>query len=346
MGRHGVEGFGQLQRPGLQFAAQAVVDLAFGVQVALRLEVIEQCSRGGHAQRGQHAVVVFDGQVGEGVLGDRSEVDAQVGLDLVLEPLSEAGVAFFGDDGQDVQAFIAPAFALAVDAQTQPPTDGLAALTVAAHLAQHAYLEDVGIVPALAESRVREDEPQRFLLIQQLLLVAHDQVEAALGVFAAGGVLQIARGVDLRLGDLALAVTREVAVVGAVGLNRSFPEQGGAVIRVGRQLAVLFLEDHAVGAYRAGAVFAMDAVVIDAVDEEQAQDLDAQGPQHLLAVEMLLDGALDHATDNAAAIDVAMRFADPQPLHVAGQVQLHQRLAGRRPFDRADGDVAVDLALG
>ena len=113
-----------------------------------------------------------------------AEADAGVGLDLLLEVLGELLVALGGDDGERVDLEAAQALALLVDAETQAAADGLAALALGAHLAQGANLEDVRVVPALAQGGVGEDELQRRLEAQQLLLVLHDQVVGALGVVA------------------------------------------------------------------------------------------------------------------------------------------------------------------
>ncbi len=78
----------------------------------------------------------------------------------LLELLGKRLVAFRGDDGEvvDLEAF--DALALLVDAEAEATTNGLAALLLVGHLAQGAYLEDVRVVPAFAESGVREEELQ------------------------------------------------------------------------------------------------------------------------------------------------------------------------------------------
>ena len=100
---------------------------------------------------------------GELVLLHDAEADAGIVLDLLLEVLGELLVAFGGDDGQRVDVEAAQALALLVDAETQAAADGLAALALGAHLAQGANLEDVRVVPALAQGGVGEDELQRRL---------------------------------------------------------------------------------------------------------------------------------------------------------------------------------------
>ena len=67
------------------------------------------------------------------------------------------------------------------------------------------------------------------------------------------------------------------------------------VLRVlGGSRAVLLLEDAGILALHRVAVGVVAAVVLDRVDEEQAQHLDALRPQALFLVQMLLDGAADH----------------------------------------------------
>ena len=57
-----------------------------------------------------------------------------------------------------------------------------------------ANLKDVGIIPALAQSRVREDEAQRHARVEQTLLVPHDEV---IGVLVIGTVAARVLGVAL-----------------------------------------------------------------------------------------------------------------------------------------------------
>ena len=70
-------------------------------------------------------------------------------------------------------------------------------------LVERADLEDVGVVPALAQRRVAEDEAQRLVQREQPLLVLHDQVVD----------LVVGLGVAARVLEHALPVLREVAVV-------------------------------------------------------------------------------------------------------------------------------------
>src|SRR6185312_8403602 len=114
------------------------------------------------------------------------------------------------------------AFTLLVDAETQAAADRLAALALAAHLADGAKLEDVRVVPALAQGGVRKDELQLRLKAQQFLLVFHDQAVGALCVFTIA--LVILGGVRPR----SLLVDGEITVVNLrrIRLQVNFLEQG------------------------------------------------------------------------------------------------------------------------
>ena len=105
-------------------------------------------------------MLVRHGDGGELVLLDDAEADAGVLLDLLLEVLGELLVALGGDDGQRIDVEAAETLALLVDAESQPAADRLPPLALRAHLAEGADLEDVGIVPALLQGRVGEDELQ------------------------------------------------------------------------------------------------------------------------------------------------------------------------------------------
>ena len=50
--------------------------------------------------------------------------------------------------------------ALLVHAEAQSPADGLAAFALGSHFAQGANLKDVGVIPALLQRRMGEDELQ------------------------------------------------------------------------------------------------------------------------------------------------------------------------------------------
>ena len=90
-----------------------------------------------------------------------------------------------------------------VHGQTQAAADLLPLLDGTSGLVEGADLEDVGVVPALAQGRVAEDEAQRLIHRQQPLLLLHDQVVD----------LIVGLGVAPRVLEHALLVLGEVAVV-------------------------------------------------------------------------------------------------------------------------------------
>ena len=91
---------------------------------------------------------------GELVLLHDAEADAGILFDFLLKILGELLIAFRGDDGECVDVEATKPFARAgIHAETQAAPDGLAAFAFGAHLAEGANLEDVRIVPALAQVR-------------------------------------------------------------------------------------------------------------------------------------------------------------------------------------------------
>ena len=241
------------------------------------------------------------------------------------------------------------ALPLLVDAQAQAPAQGLASLALAAHLAQCANLEDVGVVPALLQGRVGEDELQQRAEAEQPLLLLHDEVIAPLGVGTAGLVLQAAFLVQIGVGPAALLVDGKVAVVHGGGFLRQIPSiWTGEQALEGRQLGrapVLFLEDAGVVALHRVAVLVVLAVARHRLDEEQRQHLDALGPQQLLLLQVLLDGPPDHLALHGQGIHLAVGLPQGQVDLTAGVAQLHELFA-LGGADLADTEVAVHRPLG
>ena len=77
------------------------------------------------------------------------------------------------------------ALAPAVDRQAQTPADLLPLLVLGSGFVESADLKHVGIIPAFPQGGVREDETQRFVGIEQALLLAHDE---AVGILIIPGV--------------------------------------------------------------------------------------------------------------------------------------------------------------
>ena len=114
------------------------------------------------------------------------------------------------------------------DGEPEPAPDLLALAVGGARLVERADLEHVGVVPAFAQRRVAEDEPQRLSRRQEPLLVAHDEV---VRVDVGGAVAPRV------LGPL-LVVDAEVAVVDL--LDGRKVESGVSGLR--RKLRVRLLE--------------------------------------------------------------------------------------------------------
>ena len=197
-----------------------------------------------------------------------------------LERLGEAVVGLAGDDRQDVYLLdfaaqhgdILP-LAILIHAEAQTATDLLPLADVGGALLQRADLEHVGVVPALAQRGVREDEPHRLVETEQTLLVLHDEV---VGVGIVGAVLLF---VDLAVDDLlALFVDGEIPGVGRLGGNSAQI----SLVRLARDHvvdelldgdAVLLFEDVGIFAVHRRGTF-VHLVIGDLVDEEQRQHLD------------------------------------------------------------------------
>lgn len=145
-----------------------------------------------------------------------------------LQAVDERGVRLVGDHRQLVDRVhgrrVVRPLAVLVDGQPQPAADLLTAGHRAVALLQHAEHEHVGVVPAFAQGRMGEDEPDLFPQRQQPFLVPQDEV--------VGG----------RVGRLALLVAGplDVAVDVPSGLlvDREVPPMG-AVDRNGRQVATV-----------------------------------------------------------------------------------------------------------
>ena len=121
------------------------------------------------------------------------------------------------------------AVAVLVNSQAHAAADLLALARLRTRFLERAYLEDVWVVPALAQRRMAENEAHRLIERKQALLIAQDQVVGALRVVVvdADAVLALRLLLDLRFDGVALLVHREVAGVHRARLES--PE----VLRVG-----------------------------------------------------------------------------------------------------------------
>ena len=247
---------------------------------------------------------------------------AYIGLQIPHERL----VALRRDHGEQVHAVHLVwsqqsgvlTVAVLVDGKAYAAADFLALARLGARFLESADLEDVRVVPALAQRRVAEDEAHRLIEGEQALLVAQDQVVGALRIVVvdADAVLALRLLLGLRLDGVALFVHREVAGMHRARLEspevlnvRGFED---VVLRrvlqpVGDDGLVLLLEDLAVphGFSVAGEV----AVLRHLVDEEKAQAFDSATEQRLLLLQMAQDRlaylyAL-HVVGGGIAVDLA-----------------------------------------
>ena len=251
----------------LQCRAKGVLHLALGVEHSRLFQVCPDGLGFLNAQRFCLAVCVGHGNRGELVLLDDAEANARVGLDFLLQVERKILIALGRDDGQRIDLETALPLAVLIDAQSQAATDGLPPLPLRAHFPQGTNLEDVRIVPALTQGRVREDELQLRLEAQQLLLVLHDEVVGPFGTVPAGLVALV--GVL----PFPLFVDGEIAVMDFRRLVRQvdFVEQA-AELRLRRCGLVFGLEHLGVFAFGGHAVAVVVAVMLDHVDEKQRRE--------------------------------------------------------------------------
>ena len=144
-----------------------------------------------------------------------------------------------------------------VYAEAEAASHLLALAGLGSRALQRADLEDVGIVPAFAQSGVAEDEPHRLLEGEQSLFVLQDEVVGTLRVLVvrAEAVGDLRLGLLLALDGVTLLVDAEIArmdVVGRispkivkVGLLALVVQRGAAQPLFDRPL-VLFLEHLAI----------------------------------------------------------------------------------------------------
>ena len=292
-------------------------------------------------------------------LGEERIVDddwplSQVGLDVPLQAFGEPLVAFRRDHGQQVhikefriaEQVAVLAHALAVHAQAQSAANLLSFADFVVRMLQRADLEHVGIVPSLAQRGMAEDEPRGLFEAQQAFLVLQNQVVCA-------DVVAVLRpAFDLRVDGMAVLVDAEISLVHVTAVRGAQPvEIAGSVVEtvldeIMHAAVVLLLEHVRVLAVQRLAVIVVPAVFRHLVDEEQAQALDAPGPQMLLLVQVGEDGLADlhaaHVRLGPVVHDPALaeRLAVHEP-HVAGPSRL--QTVGHDAVGRYAPAVAVRL---
>jgi len=135
-----------------------------------------------------------------------------------LEAARKGLVGLVGDHRQAGDFTVVDPGAMLVDGQAQAASDLLATRDRRARVSQGADLEDVGVVPSLAQGRVGEDEAQGLAGREQLLLAPHD--------------LLVGRAVQLALAARVLGST--LGVLAEIGVVYSFdrPELDPGVARL------------------------------------------------------------------------------------------------------------------
>ena len=283
------------------------------------------------------SIGVDDGDVGEGVLLHQAELDFLLFLNLVLEVGGEVLERLIRHHGQGVHLEAGDALALLVDADAQTAPDHLAAPHLAGDLVQRANLEDVRIVPPLLQRGMGEDELHRRVEGEQQGFVLHDQLVAALRV------------VLLRLGGFGgvnlapLLVDGEVAVVNLFRKRRD--------VHVVEQRVVFWLADEArILLLEPPGVLSLDwipvgivfPIVAHAVDEEEAQHLDAKAAQLQFAFQVLLDGLADLQPFDGIVVRAAKHLIDSKRFRL---VQEQDVLVTLFAADVIDLEPVIDAAL-
>ncbi len=145
--------------------------------------------------------------------------------DFLLQPSGKALITLAGDDSEEIhllhlfpQLLGIHALARLVHAKTQTAAHLLALAHIAGTLLQRANLEHIGIIPALPQRRVRENETHRRTLrvpIQKQLLILHDEIVSI--HIIGGGLLALHRGVH----HLPLLIDGEIAGMRLLHRNRT-----------------------------------------------------------------------------------------------------------------------------
>src|SRR5260221_7678793 len=128
-----------------------------------------------------------------------------------LQARDVAVVTLVGDDREDIDVVLSHSLASAVHRQAHPSADLLALLDLGNGLVQRTDLEHVGIVPALTERGVREDEGHWLIERQQALFFSQNEIVG----FAVS--LRLSRHGVLQLGLSTNSALREIALMHGIG---------------------------------------------------------------------------------------------------------------------------------
>ena len=308
--------------------------------MAFRLQVFDQGLRLLEAESRRLSVLAYCRNRREVMRLDDAEANPRVCFDLVLQTLGEGFVALPRDHRQRIHLETTEAFSLLVDAETQAAPDSLPPFALGLDVTQRADLKNVGIVPSLAQRRMREDELERCREVQEFLLLFHDQIVSALRVVTI--YLVVLGGV----GPTTLPVDREVTVVDLLGGRGQirFSKKGAVVWMIG-EMPILFLEHQRIIALDGIARFVLAPITIHGVNEEQAEHLDSPRAQAFLLIKMLADGSADHLAPDGVGIHVTRDFSQPEVLFAARHSELDEFVASF-DADFADAMVAIDGAAG
>ena len=267
-----------------------------------------------------------------------AKANTRVRLDFLLQVFGKLFVALRRDHRQRIDFETAQAFASLIHARAQPSANGLPPLTLRSNVTERANLEDVGVVPALTQRRVGENELERGFRAEEFLFLLHDQV---VGAFCVGTIgLVVLRGIR----PAAPLVDREIAVVNFVSGNGEIHllKQRAVIGMIGKP-PIFFLEHSGIISLDGMAFVVVPAVSVDSIDEEKAEHLDALWAQALLLVQVLPDGPADHFALNGAGIHVAPGFSQAEVVLAAGYAEFN-KLVTPRDANLADAAVTVDSA--
>src|SRR5699024_10208630 len=166
--------FRQIQGKVLVFRSETFGDSAIFVQESLRMKLIPD-KRRLHITQHLTSLRLWAGDLGELLTPDIT--NRHSGLDvLLLKAFRELLIRLISYHRQLSDRRISDPLTILVDRQSQSTTDGLPAFCLTTHFPKRTNLENIGIVPAFAKSRVRENETYRLIMAEQSSLILHDQV--------------------------------------------------------------------------------------------------------------------------------------------------------------------------
>lgn len=256
-------------------------------------------------------------------------------LIFLLQTVSKFFIAFVRHDGQRIDLETVAADTVLIDAEAQATPDLLPLLHGARRLIQRANLEDVRIVPALAQRRVGEDEAQRCLHGKQAFLVFHDErVGIIVALRLAARVLRVAFLVHGKIAVVNVADIVEVLLAVKADAEQLVPF-------VLDEVTIARLEHLRIRPRLFLAVRVVDAIIRHLVDEEQRQHLDPHREQLEFLVEMRADRLHDLIAFQRQIIHRADGFARMEDGGIAGEIDVFR--AGRA-VDVIDDETVVDVA--